>query len=59
LLFPLRGTPRNDLRPGIRLTGYRKRVVVAFEVEGARVNIVAVFYGGQNYEPLLGGTQDA
>lgn len=31
--FPLRGIKREDIRPGLRITGYRKRVVVAFEVD--------------------------
>jgi plasmid stabilization system protein ParE len=29
--FPLRGTARDDIRPGLRITGYQKRVVIAFE----------------------------
>lgn len=30
--FPERGARRDDIRPGIRVTNYRKRVVVAFTV---------------------------
>jgi plasmid stabilization system protein ParE len=52
--FPLRGIQRDDIRPGLRITNYRKRVAIAFEVDGAVVNIVAIFYGGQNYEAVLG-----
>jgi plasmid stabilization system protein ParE len=51
--FPLRGVLRDDVRPGLRITNYRKRVAIAFEVDGARVNILGVFYGGQNYEAEL------
>lgn len=31
--FPLRGFQRNDVRPGLRITHYRKRTVIAFGVE--------------------------
>ena len=51
--FPLRGTARDDIRPGLRITGYQKRVVIAFEVGTDRVNIIGIFYGGQDYETAL------
>jgi plasmid stabilization system protein ParE len=51
--FPLRGVRRDDIRAGLRITNYRKRVAIAFDVDGDRVNILGVFYGGQNYEAAL------
>lgn len=48
--FPFRGTPRDDIRPGLRITPYRKRVVIAYAVQENQVSILGVFYGGQNYE---------
>lgn len=51
--FPLRGVMRDDVRPGLRITNYRKRVAIAFDVESDRVTILGVFYGGQNYEAAL------
>jgi toxin ParE1/3/4 len=48
--FPHRGISRDDIRPGLRITSYRKRVVVAFDVDAERVNIIGVYYGGQDYE---------
>lgn len=30
-LFPRRGTKRDDLRPGIRTIGYRRRATIAFK----------------------------
>jgi toxin ParE1/3/4 len=51
--FPHRGISRDDIRPGLRITGYRKRVVVAFDVDADRVNIIGVYYGGQDYEAAL------
>lgn len=53
--FPLRGTLRNDVRPGLRITPYRKRTVIAFSVEADQVSIIGIFYGGQNYEAILQG----
>jgi len=52
-IFPLRGTLREDLRAGIRITNYRKRVVIAFEVKENQVIILSIFYGDQDYEGLL------
>ena len=30
--FPLRGAQRDDVRPGLRITNYKKRTVIAFGV---------------------------
>jgi plasmid stabilization system protein ParE len=51
--LPNRGTARDDLRPGLRITNYRKRTVVAFIVDAETVAIVGVFYGGQDHESRL------
>lgn len=51
--FPLRGTRRDDVRPGLRVINYRKRTVIAFEVDGTTVSILGIFYGGRDYESLL------
>jgi len=51
--FPLRGTKRDDVRPGLRVTNYKKRAVIAFDVDGEVVSIIGVFYGGQDYETIL------
>jgi toxin ParE1/3/4 len=52
-LFPERGTKRDDLRPGLRIVGYAKRVTVAFSVKGYRVMIHGIFYGGQDYDVMI------
>lgn len=31
-VYPLRGTAREDIRPGLRATSYKKRTVIAFAV---------------------------
>ncbi len=51
--FHHRGTLRDDVRPGLRITNYRKRAVIAFEVQAERVAIIGIFYGGQNYAAFL------
>ena len=48
--LPHRGIQRDDIRPGLRITNYRKRTVIAFDVDADQVSIVGVFYGGQEYE---------
>lgn len=51
--FPQRGTKRDDVRPGLRITNYRKSAVIAFAVGADSVSIIGVFYGGQDYETIL------
>src|SRR6185312_4338278 len=51
--FPLRGNRRDDIRPGLRITSYRRRVVIAFDVTANFVNIIGIFYAGQDYETVL------
>lgn len=52
-IFPKRGNRRDDIRPGLRITNYKKRAVIAFEVDDEQVSIIGVFYGGQDYEAVL------
>ena len=52
-LFPQRGTKRDDLRPGLRTVGFRRRVTIVFSVSADVVTIVSIFYGGRNFEALL------
>jgi len=48
--FPRRGTLRNDLRPGLRVVGFKKRATIAFAVLNNAITIVGVFYGGRDVE---------
>ncbi|MGA2276101.1 MAG: type II toxin-antitoxin system RelE/ParE family toxin [Terracidiphilus sp.] len=48
--LPIRGTQRDDIRPGLRVFNFRRRVSIAFEVTGEVVTILGIFYGGQNFE---------
>jgi plasmid stabilization system protein ParE len=58
--FPHRGTRRDDVRPGLRVTNYKRRTVIAFEVDEASrtVAILGVFYGGRDYESELAEDRD-
>jgi len=51
--FPLRGAKRDDIRPGLRITNYRGRTMIAFAVDAQQVSIMGVFYGGQDYATAL------
>ena len=58
--FPHRGTARDDLRPGLRLIGFERRVTIAFMATDDTVLIVRIFYGGRDVAALLddeGGDQ--
>jgi len=57
--FPLRGVKRDDVRPGLRVTNYKKRTVIAFDVDAERVSIIGVFYGGQDYATILQDDADS
>jgi toxin ParE1/3/4 len=53
--FPRRGTRRDDLRPGLRTIGFRRRVTIAFHVDGETVTIVGILYGGRDVDQALRG----
>lgn len=41
--FPMRGTRRDDLLPGLRVAGFKRRVTIAFVVTDTAVLIEGVF----------------
>lgn len=53
--FPHRGSKRDDIRLGMRITNYKKRTIIAFAVNDnlAQVAIIGIYYGGQDYETIL------
>jgi toxin ParE1/3/4 len=46
--FPERGTPRDDLAPGVRTTPYRRRTVIAYRVLDDAVEILAIAHAGRD-----------
>ena len=51
--FPERGSLRDDLRPGLRITGFRRRITLAFHVEEDRVVFDRILYGGRDLDRLF------
>lgn len=47
--LPNRGVVRNDVRPGLRVIGFRKRVAIHFEVSESAVTVLAFTYAGRNW----------
>lgn len=48
--FPERGTVRDNIRSGLRVVGFERRVSVAFVVEGTDVVILRLLYAGQQFD---------
>lgn len=51
--FPHRGNCRDEIRPGLRITNYKRRTAIAFKVGEEFVSIIGIFHGGQDYETIL------
>lgn len=45
--LPHRGTPRDDIRPGLRTTTYKRRTVIAYSAEADQVSVIGVFHGAR------------
>ncbi len=62
LVFPLAGRARDDVRPGMRTSTFKKKTLVAYEVDESSgelvVNILGVFHGGQDWKAVLGEDED-
>ena len=48
-----RGTRRDDIRPGLRLVGFERRVTIAFHVDPSTVTIDRILYGGREVEGIF------
>jgi toxin ParE1/3/4 len=44
-----RGHRRDDLRPGLRVVGFERRIAVTFVVTDDEVWILRLFYGGRDW----------
>jgi toxin ParE1/3/4 len=56
--FPERGTRRDDLRPGLRTTTFRRRVTIGYHITEAQVIIDRILYGGRNLPDLFAERDD-
>ncbi len=52
---PERGTRRDDLRPGLRTVGFRRRATILFEVDTRvhQVVIHGIYYAGRSFGPEI------
>jgi toxin ParE1/3/4 len=48
-----RGSLREDIRPGLRIVGFERRLTVAFSVDETQVTILRVFRAGRHWEEDL------
>lgn len=48
--FPIRGVARDDLWPGLRLVGYRRRATIAIEVRPDELRILRILAHGRDVE---------
>ncbi len=46
--FPERGVVRNDIRPGLRVLSFDRRVSIAFQVTPEAVIILRILYAGRD-----------
>ena len=53
-----RGARRDDLRPGLRIVAFERRVTVAFAVMEDRVVVLRIFYGGRDIDSILGAVAE-
>jgi toxin ParE1/3/4 len=45
-----RGHARDDVKFGLRIAGFERRIVVAFTVEDDRITFLRFFHGGRDWE---------
>jgi len=48
-----RGTRRDDIRPGLRIVGFERRVTIAFHLDHRTVTIDRIFYAGRDVERVM------
>ena len=53
-----RGTRRDDIRPGLRIVGFERRVTIAFHVDPKRVTIDRILYGGRDLKTAVSLLRD-
>ncbi|HXC56620.1 MAG TPA: type II toxin-antitoxin system RelE/ParE family toxin [Rhizomicrobium sp.] len=57
--FPLRGTARDNIGPGLRTMAFERRAMIVFRVLKSEVTIVRIFHGGRDFERILRLSSDA
>jgi toxin ParE1/3/4 len=57
-IAPERGAQRDDIRPGLRVVGFERRVAIAFHVDPKAVTIDRILYGGRDLARAFGAGDD-
>jgi len=52
---PQLGVARSDLRKDVRIFSFKRRVAIAYVVTDDTIQILRVFYAGQDFETIIGG----
>jgi hypothetical protein len=52
-IFAERGTPRDDIRAGLRTTHFERRLLIVLMVDAEEVTILRLLYGGRDLETAL------
>jgi toxin ParE1/3/4 len=52
---PLMGRQRSDLKPGLYVFPLWRRIVIAYDLPGNRIDVLRIFSGGQDYEAIMSG----
>lgn len=47
---PHRGHRRDDIRHGLRVVGFERRITIAFIVDADVVTVLRLYYAGRNWE---------
>lgn len=53
-----RGSRRDDVRPGLRVVGFERRVTIAFHVDATTVTIDRILYGGRDVDGVFRQTDE-
>ena len=56
--FSGRGTPRDDIKNGLRIITHERRTMIACFIKGDSVVINNIFHGGRDWEAALLGNND-
>jgi toxin ParE1/3/4 len=57
-ILPYSGRSRDDLFPGLRTIAFERKAVIAYIVKNDTIEITNVFYGGRDFEAIIGLEED-
>ena len=57
--FPRRGTPRDDLLPGLRTVIFERRATIAYQTDAKCVRIIGIFQHGRDPARALADKDEA